>query len=79
MGQVLKAKCKICNYNKEVAYGGGKYDYQTNNPVPCINKATGEMESVNYKIERDNPNYHFYTQPDVLHRAVQHIPLQERY
>lgn len=65
MGQVLKAKCKICNYYKEVSYGGGKYDYQTKIPVPCINKTTGEMESVNYKIEKDNPNYLFYTQPEL--------------
>jgi hypothetical protein len=65
MGEILKAKCKICDYKAEVAYGGGKFDYQTYNPVPCINKTTGEMESVNYKIHKDNPNYIFYTQSEL--------------
>ena len=65
MAEILKAKCRICDYKTEVAYGGGKFDYQTYNPVPAINKTTGELESINYKIEKDNPNYLFYTQPEL--------------
>ena len=62
MGERIKAKCKICNFKKEFNYGGGKYDYQINNPVPSINLITNELESVNYHVEKDNTNYIFYTQ-----------------
>jgi len=65
MGEILKVKCRICNFKTKVAYGGGKYDYQKYNPVPAINRTTGELESINYKIEKNNPNYLFYTEPEL--------------
>lgn len=61
MAQILKGECRICNYNTSFKYGGSRFDYQTNNPVPAYNKTTEELESVNYKTEKDNPNYIFYT------------------
>ena len=62
MGERIKAKCKTCNFTIEFNYGGGKLDYKTNNPVPAYNKKTNDLESLNYHIEKDNPNYIFYTQ-----------------
>jgi hypothetical protein len=62
MGKHIKAKCKICNFKTGFNYGGGKYDYKTNDPVPAYNKITNELESVNYYVEKNNPNYIFYTQ-----------------
>ena len=47
MAEILKAKCRICNYDTSFKYGGGRFDYQTNNPVPAYNKTTEELESIN--------------------------------
>ena len=38
MAQILKGECRICNYNTSFKYGGSRFDYQTNNPVPAYNK-----------------------------------------
>lgn len=61
MGFFLISQCKTCNFKKEVVYGGGRFNYQTNNPVPAINLRTEKLESVNYITEEENPNYLFYT------------------
>ena len=42
MAEILKAKCRICNYDTSFKYGGGRFDYQTNCPVPAINIETEE-------------------------------------
>jgi hypothetical protein len=65
MGYILKAECRICNYETTAKFGGGRFDYQTNNPVPAYNKVTEEIESVNYKTEKDNLNYLFYTDKEL--------------
>jgi len=65
MGYILKAECRICNYETTAKFGGGRFDYQTNNPVPAYNKVTEELESVNYKTEKDNLNYLFYTDKEL--------------
>ncbi|MFT6638391.1 MAG: hypothetical protein ACJAYP_000968 [Flavobacterium sp.] len=65
MAEILKAKCRICNYETTAKFGGGRFDYQTNNPVPAYNKVTEKLENVNYKTEKDNPNYLFYTDKEL--------------
>jgi len=59
--EILKANCKICNYKTKFEYGGGKFDYQTNNPLPVYDRTTEELKSVNYFLEKYNPDYIFYS------------------
>jgi len=54
MGNIIASKCRICNFENTFKYGGNRFDYQTNCPVPAINIKTGEFENVNYKIEINN-------------------------
>lgn len=61
MGQLLNAKCRICNFETDFKYGGGRFNYHENCPVPAINKETGKFENVNYITEKNNPLYLFYT------------------
>lgn len=61
MGQIIASKCKICDFENTFSYGGSRFDFQTFNPVPAYDKTTQELESVNYKLEKDNPDYIFYT------------------
>ena len=61
MAEILKANCRICNYETSFRYGGGKFDFQTNNPVPVYDKTTEELKSVNYFLEKYNPDYIFYS------------------
>ena len=61
MGQILNANCRICNFETNFRYGGGRFDYHENCPVPTINKETGHFENVNYIKEKNNPIYLFYT------------------
>lgn len=61
MARHITAKCRLCNYKISFSYGGTRANYSVNCPVPSINKTTGEFESVNYLIEKNNPNYIFYS------------------
>lgn len=61
MGNIIASKCRVCNFENTFKYGGDRFDYQINCPVPAINTETGEFENVNYKIEMNNPKYKFYT------------------
>ncbi len=61
MGQILNANCRTCNFEKDFRYGGGRFNYHENCPVPTINKETRHFESVNYIKEKNNPLYLFYT------------------
>ncbi|MFD2891704.1 hypothetical protein ACFS5J_06735 [Flavobacterium chuncheonense] len=65
MGYILNAHCRICDYKTDIWFGGGRFNYQTNNPVPAINVHTGKLESVNYITDDKNPNYLFYTDNDL--------------
>lgn len=65
MGQILNAQCRICNFETDFKYGGGRLNYHINCPVPSINKITGAFENVNYLQEKDNPNYLFYTDKEL--------------
>ena len=57
MGYILKAECRICNYETTAKFGGGRFDYQTNNPVPAYNKVTEEIESVTLDPDHVFPDY----------------------
>lgn len=65
MGKIIEGKCKICNFKINFNYGGNRLDYQTNYPVPAINIETGKFENINYKIEKNNTKYKFYTQEEL--------------
>ncbi len=34
MGQIARASCSRCNYEKDAVFGGGMFDYKTNDPFP---------------------------------------------
>lgn len=61
MGQIFNANCRICNFEKDFKYGGGRFNYRENCPVPAINVETGYFENVNYITEKNNTQYLFYT------------------
>lgn len=65
MGNIIASKCRICNFENTFKYGGNRFNYQTNCPVPAINIETEEFENVNYKIEINNPKYKFYTDKEL--------------
>jgi hypothetical protein len=65
MGNVIATKCKSCGFSNQFSFGGGKFSYKTNCPVPAINKETLEFENINYFEYKDSDSYLFYTD-DVL-------------
>ena len=60
MGQIIASKCRTCNFENSFKYGGNRFNYQTNCPVPAINIETGEFENINYFENAGNPKYKFY-------------------
>jgi hypothetical protein len=60
MGNFIKSFCRICNFEKEFRFGGNRFDYLTNCPVPAINKNTLEFDNVNYYDFKDSNDYYFY-------------------
>jgi hypothetical protein len=71
MGKTYSAKCVNCGYTTEALYfGGGMMNFTTYNGEPAINTKTAEIEVVNgmerEKIQRENPNIHFYFSDDRL-------------
>ena len=66
MGNIIASKCRICNFENTFKYGGNRFDYKTNCPVPAINIETGEFENVNYEIEKNNSKYKFYSDKDTF-------------
>lgn len=65
MGNIIGAKCRVCNFENTFKYGGNRFDYQTNCPVPAINIETGEFENVNYINNKSNPKYKFYSDKEL--------------
>jgi len=61
MGNIIKTKCKSCAFSNKFSYGGGRFSYLTNCPVPAINKETLEFENVNYLKHKNSDKYLFYT------------------
>jgi hypothetical protein len=60
MGNYLKSNCRTCNYKNEFKFGGTRFNYSTNFPVPAINKKTLEFENVNYYEVINSDKYIFY-------------------
>ena len=48
MGNIVASKCTSCGFSNKFRYGGGRFSYQTDCPVPAINKETLEFENINY-------------------------------
>lgn len=65
MGNIIASKCNSCGFSNKFKYGGGRFNYQTNCPVPAINMETLEFENINYFEYRNSDKYLFYTD-DVL-------------
>ncbi len=61
MGQVLNAKCRLCSFEIDFRYGGTRFDYRENCPVPAINIESKQFENVNYILNKNNPVYLFYS------------------
>ena len=61
MGNIITSKCKSCSFSNKFNFGGGRFSYETNCPVPSINKETLEFENINYLEYKDSNNYLFYT------------------
>ena len=40
MRNLIASKCKSFDFSNEFRYGGGRYSYQTNCPVPAFNIIT---------------------------------------
>src|SRR5690606_35094873 len=60
MGSIIKSKCSVCDYQNEFRFGGGRFDFQTNCPVPAINKETGEFVNINFYEYKNSSEYLFY-------------------
>ena len=65
MGNIIASKCRICNFENTFTYGGNRFNYQTNCPVPSINIETNEFENVNHFEEKNNPKYKFYSDKEL--------------
>lgn len=65
MGKLLATKCKVCNFENTFNYGGNRFDYETNCPVPAINVETGEFENINYINNKNNLKYKFYSDKEL--------------
>ena len=64
MGQVIKARCGLCQFETSFFYGAGKMNHGTTCNVPAINLATRQFEQVNFidpNLDRDL--YFFYHDP----------------
>lgn len=65
MGNIIESKCKTCSFSNEFSYGGGRFSYKTDCPVPAINKESLEFENINYFEHKNSNRYLFYTD-DIL-------------
>ena len=65
MGNIIASICKSCGFSNKFSFGGGRFSYETNCPVPAINKETLEFENINYLEHKKLNKYLFYTD-DVL-------------
>jgi hypothetical protein len=60
MGNIIESKCKFCGFSNEFSFGGERYSYQTDCPVPAINKETLDFENINYFEHKNSEKYLFY-------------------
>lgn len=61
MGNLIASKCRKCDFTNQFRLGGGRFSYQTNCPVPAINKETLEFENINHYEHKDSGKYLFYS------------------
>jgi hypothetical protein len=61
MGTTIATLCQSCGFSNEFNFGGGRFGYRTNCPVPAINKETFEFENINYLEHKNSDKYLFYT------------------
>jgi hypothetical protein len=48
MSVKISTLCQSCGFSNEFNFGGSRFGYKTNCPVPAINKETFEFENINY-------------------------------
>lgn len=60
MGTTISTLCKSCGFSNEFNFGGSRFGYRTNCPVPALNKQTLNFENVNYFEQQDFDLYIFY-------------------
>jgi hypothetical protein len=65
MGVTVATLCRTCGFENKFSIGGGRFNYQTNCPVPAINKETLEFEQVNYYAENCSKEYFLYSDKDL--------------
>ena len=65
MGNIIKAKCTHCNFDKDFNFGGNMMDFTVNNPVPAIHKKSGKFRKVNYFKQKDTNHYLYYYEDDL--------------
>ena len=65
MGNIIASKCRICNFENTFKYGGNRFDFQTNCPVPALNVEIEDFENVNYIENKSNPKYKFYSDKEL--------------
>lgn len=61
MGNLIKATCTDCDFEKDFNFGGNMIDFTVNNPVPSIHKKSGKFRNVNYFKAKDSNRYLFYS------------------
>lgn len=61
MGVIVNAVGTNCDFKTTFNFGGNRFNFLENCPVPAINLNTGCFENINYKIESKNPRYEFYS------------------
>lgn len=69
MGVIIRSICKSCNFSNEFNFGGGRYNYSTNCPVPAINKETLEFENPNYVGHKNSNKYIWYTHKELKSKS----------
>ena len=60
MGNLIKATCTHCDFEKDSNFGGNMMDFTVNNPVPAIHKKSGKFSNVNYFKQKDINHYLYY-------------------
>jgi hypothetical protein len=65
MGNIVATLCRLCGFENKFRIGGGRFSYQTNCPVPAINKETLEFENVNHYEHKDSGKYLFYSDDEL--------------
>lgn len=60
MGNLIKATCTHCDFEKDFNFGGNMMDFTVNNPVPAIHKKSGKFRNVNYFKQKDINHYLYY-------------------